>query len=134
MPQRSKALLTSVFCTSTITPDEASTRDNSSTASMASKNLAPPAAVLLGDLDAHQPELEKIVDEVFIKNTLLVHFFDQRTNLLVGKLADVVAEENFVIRERGQRGGCMRLAGPRAWEIPSWVSSTDFYGSTRQRL
>ena len=39
--------MTRVFCTSTMTPAEASARENSSTARMASKNLPPAAAVLL---------------------------------------------------------------------------------------
>src|ERR1700685_341095 len=42
LPQRSSALLTRVFCTSTTTPADASTRESSSTARIASKNFAPP--------------------------------------------------------------------------------------------
>jgi hypothetical protein len=45
------------------------------------------------------------VDEVFVEDSFLVHFLYQRTDLLVGELADVVAEEDFVFGERGQRGG-----------------------------
>ena len=69
------------------------------------EELGAASAVLLGNLDAHQAELEEIVDEIFVEDALLVHLLDQRTNLLVGKLADVVAEKNFVFGERGQRGG-----------------------------
>ena len=41
VPQRSSALTTSVFCTSTSTPTDGSTRDSASTASTAWKNVAP---------------------------------------------------------------------------------------------
>ena len=105
MPQRSKALLTSVFCTSTITPEEASTRESSSTARMASKNLAPPPPYCSGISMPIRPSWKKSWMRSFVEDALLVHFLDQRTNLLVGELPDVVAEENFIFGERGQRGG-----------------------------
>ena len=43
------------------------------------------------------------MDEIFFEDSLLVHFLDQRTNLLVGKLADVVAKQDFVVGKGGQR-------------------------------
>ena len=42
LPQRSSALMTSVFCTSTSTPTDGSTRDSASTARTEWKKLAPP--------------------------------------------------------------------------------------------
>ena len=114
MPHRSSALLTSVFCTSTITPEDASTRDSSSTARIASKNFAAASAVLLGDLDAHQAELKEIVDQILVEDALFVHLLDQRTDLLIGELADVVAEKNFVFGERGERRGQCGLQWFRA--------------------
>src|SRR5208337_1092096 len=75
------------------------------------EELRAASAELLGNLDAHQAELKEIVNEVFVEDALLVHFLDQRTNLLVSKLADVVAEKNFVFGERGQRGGGGGLQG-----------------------
>ena len=61
------------------------------------------AAVLLGNLDAHQAELEELVKQVFVEDALFVHLLDQRPDFLVGKLADVVAKHDFVFGEGGQR-------------------------------
>jgi hypothetical protein len=61
------------------------------------------AAILFGNFNAHQPELKEFVDEVFVGDSLLVHLLDQKTDCLVGKVVDVVAEETFVFGERGQR-------------------------------
>ena len=69
------------------------------------EELGAASAVLLGNLNAHQAKLEEIMDEIFVEDGLLVHLLHQRTNFLVGELADVVAEEDFVFGERGQRGG-----------------------------
>ena len=52
-----------------------------------------------------RPSWKKLVDQVFVEDALLVHLLDQRADFLVGKLADVVAEENFVFGERGQGRG-----------------------------
>jgi len=40
-----------------------------------------------------------------IEDRFLVHLFGQRTNLVVGKLADVVAKQNFVFGKSGERRG-----------------------------
>ena len=55
--------MTSVFCTSTSTPIDGSTRDSASTASTEWKKRRAGAAVRLGDLDAHHAEVEQLVDE-----------------------------------------------------------------------
>ena len=68
---------------------------------MASKKVPAAAAVLLGNLDAHQAELEELVDERVLENAFLVHFTDVRANALVGELADGIAKENFVFGEGG---------------------------------
>ena len=69
------------------------------------EELGAASAVLLGDFDAHQAELKEIVDEIFFEDGLLVHLLHQGTNLFVGELADVVAEEDFVFGEGGERSG-----------------------------
>src|SRR5579863_445397 len=69
------------------------------------KKLCAAPAVLLGNLNPHQPQLEKLVDEIFVEDSLLVHLFDQRTDLLVSKLVNVVAEKNFIFGERSQWSG-----------------------------
>ena len=69
------------------------------------EKLCAAAAVLLGDFDAHEAELEEFVDEGFVEDTLLVHFFYQRADALVGELADVIAEEDFVFGEGGEGRG-----------------------------
>ena len=78
--------MTSVFCTSTSTPIEGSTRENSSTASTEGKNRAAGAAIRLGNLDAHDAELEQLVDEAARDLRVLVHFTDERANAGVGEL------------------------------------------------
>ena len=47
----------------------------------------------------------------FSKDSFLVHFFHERTDFVVGELADVVAEEDLVVGERGQRCGARGLQG-----------------------
>ena len=87
---------------------------------MASKNLPPPPPYCFGNFDAHQSELKELVNEVFFEDALFVHFFDQRTDFVFGKLADVVAEKNFVFGEAGQggRGGGLQH-GLRHIGVPS---------------
>ena len=70
------------------------------------------AAVLLGNLDAHQSKLKELVNQVFIEDAFFVHFFHQRADFFFGKLADVVAEKNFVFGEAGQRASELAFA---AW-------------------
>ena len=65
------------------------------------EKFAATTAVLLRDLNGHQPELKKIANEVLIEDSFLVHFLDDRANLILGKLTDVVAEKDFVLAERG---------------------------------
>jgi hypothetical protein len=64
---------------------------------------------LFRNFDSHQAELEKLMNEIFIENALFIHFLDQRTNLFLGKLADVVTEQNLIFAEAGQRSGRGRL-------------------------
>ena len=73
------------------------------------KKLAARSAVLLGNLYAHQPELKELVDQAVIEHCLFVHLFGQRTNLVLGELADVVAEENLVFGKSGDRRGIRKL-------------------------
>src|SRR5207248_10612501 len=66
---------------------------------------------LVGNLKRHQAKLEKLLDENVDEFTLLVHFFDQRTQLVIGKQPNVVAGENFIFREGGQRSRGGKLQG-----------------------
>ncbi len=68
---------------------------------------------MFGNLDAHQAELEELFEQRVIEDRLFVHLFRQRTNFVVGKLADVVAEQNLVLGERGKRRGIRKLHGFR---------------------
>jgi hypothetical protein len=69
------------------------------------KEFAARATVLLGNFDSHQSQLKKLVEQSAVEHRLFVHFLGQRTNLVVGKLANVVAEQNFVFRNSGERRG-----------------------------
>ena len=104
------ALLQMVFCTSTITPAEGSTAESSSTASTALEKAAALAAVLLGDLDAHQAQFEELPDEVFAEDAGLIHFAHVRADLLAREPAHGVVEELFVFGQLRQRRR-MRLQG-----------------------
>ena len=44
-----------------------------------------------------------------IEDRLFVHLFRQRANLVVGKLADVVAKQNLVFGKSGERRGIREL-------------------------
>ena len=66
---------------------------------------------MFGNLNAHQPKLEKLLDEIVVEHTFLVHFFDQRADLVLGKLPNVVAKENFIFREGSQRSRDGKLQG-----------------------
>ena len=77
------------------------------------KELAARTTVLLGHLNSHQPELEELVNEVFVEDTFFVHLLYQRANFLFSELADVVAEKNLVFREAGQRSRRGKLQNVR---------------------
>ena len=51
------------------------------------------AAVLLGDRDAHQPELGHLGDELVGEAVLAVELLGDRRDLLVGERADGVADQ-----------------------------------------
>ena len=74
------------------------------------------AAVGLGHLDAHDAEIEQLVDQRARNLRLLVHFADQRPDLGLGELAHAVAENPLVFGEHGQRrggvGGLLRHGAP----------------------
>ena len=72
-PSASRALMTSVFCTSTKTPTDGSTRESASTARTAWKNVAPAPPYDLGNLDAHHAEIEQLLDELLRNLCVLVH-------------------------------------------------------------
>ena len=58
------------------------------------------SAVLLGHLDAHQAQLEELVDERVLEHAFLVHLLHVRTHALVGKLAYRIAKQHFIFGER----------------------------------
>ena len=66
---------------------------------------------MLGNFNAHQTELKKFADEIFVEDAFLVHLPHQRPNFDVGKLANVVAEKNLVFGKGGQRRGNGGLQG-----------------------
>src|SRR4029077_11478459 len=73
------------------------------------KKLAARPAVLLRNLDPHEAQLKELVEQRVIEDPLLVHLFRQRANLVVGKLTDVVAEQNLVFGKSGERRGIRKL-------------------------
>ena len=75
------------------------------------KELGSAAAILFGDFDSHQAELEEFMDKTFFEDGFFIHLFNQRTNFVVSELADVVAKKNFIFGESGQRRGNGGLEG-----------------------
>jgi hypothetical protein len=64
------------------------------------------------------------VDKIFVEDPFSSISFTSGRIFLVGKLADVVAEENFVFGERGQWGGngadCKVVSGMRIPSSEEW--------------
>jgi hypothetical protein len=54
------------------------------------------AAVALGNLDAHDAELEQLVDQRSRDLRVLVHFANLGTNFAVGEFVHAVAENDLV--------------------------------------
>ena len=65
---------------------------------------APRATEPLGDLDAHDAEVEQLVDQRAWDLRVLVHVAHQRPDLRVGELAHAVAKEGFVFGKHGEGG------------------------------
>jgi hypothetical protein len=61
------------------------------------------AAVALGDFDAHDPQLEELVDEGARDLGLLVHLPHERPDLAIRELVDAGLEQPFVFGQCGQR-------------------------------
>ena len=104
--------MTSVFCTSTRTPTDGSTRDSASTASTEWKNVAAGAAEAFGHLDAHHAELEQLVDQR-----------PGRTSRARPSRGRAAASPGRRTRRRC-RGKALRLrpaASARAWRSRVWL-------------
>ena len=113
---------TMVFCTSTTTPAEGSTAEISSIARIALEEVAALAAVLFGNLDAHQPQFEQLADEVFAKDAGFVHLAHVRRDLFPREIAHGGLEQLFFFVERGER----RERQYRADTLPATYGDTRF--------
>ena len=105
VPQRSSALMTSVFCTSTRTPIDGSTRDSASTASTAWKKVAPPPPNASGISMPMTPRSNSLSMSCAGNLRVLVHLAHERPDLAIREFVDAVAEQRLVFGQRGQRGG-----------------------------
>ena len=65
-------------------------------------------AVLLGDLDPHEPQLEELRDQLREESPRLVHLRDMGGDFRLGEFTDGRAEQLLFFREEGQgwRSGC----------------------------
>ena len=61
------------------------------------------AAVALRNLDAHDTELEHLVDQGAGNLRVFVHLAHERTNLTIGEFVHAVAKQDFVFGEARQR-------------------------------
>jgi hypothetical protein len=57
------------------------------------------AAVRVGDLNAHDVEVEEAVEQCARDRALLVHLTDERADLLVGELVHAVIDQPFNVGE-----------------------------------
>ncbi len=97
------------------------------------------AAVGLGDLDAHDAEIEEAIDERARNLGLFVHLADERLDLFLGKRADAVTKDDLVLGQDRQRLGMIdelwthdhgcyhRHTGPR---ITRTARATDIMDNT----
>ena len=104
VPQRITALITSVFCTSTSTPIDGSTRDSDSTASTEWKNVPPAPPKLSGTSTLITPSSNSFLISVGRELGVLVHLARERTDFAVRELVHAVAENRFVFGQPRQRG------------------------------
>jgi hypothetical protein len=85
------------------------------------EEAAAAAAVLFGDLDAHQAQLEELADDVLAEDAGFVHFADMRADLLARELAHGGLKELLFFRQRGERlrgiSVCCALAGMASFPI-----------------
>jgi hypothetical protein len=68
------------------------------------EEVGPRAAVDLRDLDAHDPELEELLDEPRVDDLRPVHFHDLRRHLGGRELAHRLPEHVLLLGEAGERG------------------------------
>src|SRR5687767_5355330 len=61
------------------------------------------SAVRIRDLDAHHAQFEEAVDEAARHLGLIVHFADMRPDFPRSKLPYALLEQDFVLRQAGQR-------------------------------
>ena len=74
---------------------EGSTRDSDSTARTAWKKAGAAPAEAFGNLDAHDAEREKLVDERAGNLRVLVHLTDELPDLAIGEFIHTVANQTF---------------------------------------
>jgi len=62
-------------------------------------------AVLLGDLDAHQPLLEQLLHQDGVHGLRFIHLPDFGADLLLGELGDLLGHQGLGFGQLGDRGG-----------------------------
>src|SRR5579872_540490 len=53
--------------------------------------------------------MKKVVQQILLKHGLFIHLLYQRTDLIFRKLPDVIAKQNLVFGQSGQRCGSLGL-------------------------
>ena len=91
------------------------------------KKVAPDAAVRVGDLDAHEPELEAGVDQLAGNLRLLVHLANERPDPLLREVAHDGAEILLVRVEVGERQAAV-LAHGVTWTFHPSVTGRVSHG------
>ena len=91
-----------MFWTSTKIAADASTRLIASTASVTIIRAATGAPVLLVDLEAHEPELERGANQCGVQVGGLLHVGDARAHFGFGKRGDGVLEQDLFRRQAGE--------------------------------
>src|SRR5262249_54611061 len=93
------------------------------------------SAIFLGDRDAHQAKLEKLLYKIGGKFAGFVHLGGERANLLLREFAHRLAKERLLICDRSQRAdGPLRRCWTRTCHLnlpPKLKASTEQQCNTR---
>src|SRR5207248_4495333 len=113
IPPDKRAFFTKRFLTTHNTAERRTNPQTSLNPKIALEKFPATPAIMFRNLDAHEAELEKIVNEIFFEHAFLIHFLHVRANLLVRELSNVVPEKDFIFGQSGQWGGLGSLQSLR---------------------
>ena len=97
MPKRAIGWVPSDVCAHSVIATLESTRASSSTASAYGERVPASAAVLLGERDAHEPELAELADDLVGEALLAVELLRDGRDLVAGEVPDQLLDRPVVV-------------------------------------